>query len=192
MTVSEVVSAIMRDASFYGDTGGVTVSGGEPVLHPHETIALLAACKEQGISTAIETCGYFPSEYIPALCDVTDLFLYDVKDTDPARHKAYTGVDNSLILQNLKAIDRQGGKTRLRCILVEGVNTTEEHYAALAELYLSLNRCEGVELLPYHAYAGSKCLPLGRPDNGHPEWIPTPETVAQAKAVLTSHGVKVR
>ncbi len=191
MTLSDVLESIGRDKAFYGDVGGVTVSGGEPMSHPREVLALLTACKAQGISTAIETCGAFPSEYIPELCDVTDLFLYDIKDTDPARHKAYTGADNRLILQNLRSIDGHGGRIRLRCIMVEGVNTATAHYAALAELYHTLTRCEGVELLPYHAYAGSKCLPLGRPDNAHPQWIPTPETLEQAKNTLLSYGVKV-
>ncbi len=194
-TVEEILDTVLRDRSFYGDSrlaeGGITVSGGEPMTHPEGVIALLTACKEAGISTCVETCGEFSPTHLPALCEVTDLLLWDVKDTNSDRHKAYTGADNTRILRNLREADRLGAKTRMRCILVAGVNTEERHYEALAELYRSLNHCEGVELLPYHAYGGSKMIPLGMPDNGRTEWIPAPETVEGAKAFLRERGVRV-
>ena len=191
MTVDEILAAVLRDKAFYGDRGGITVSGGEPMLHPEGVIALLTACKEAGITTCVETCGEFSPPHLPALCGVTDLFLWDVKDTDPARHKTYTGADNTRILQNLKEADRLGAKTRLRCILVGGVNTAESHYGALAELCAGLTHCEGVEFIPYHAYGGSKMLPLGMPDNGRVEWIPDGRTVEGAKEFLRNRGVTV-
>ena len=159
--------------------------------HPEGVISLLTACKEAGITTCVETCGEFSPAHLPALCGVNDLFLWDVKDTDPHRHKAYTGVDNIRILENLREADRLGAKNRLRCILVQGINTAESHYEALAELYGDLAHCEGIEFLPYHAYGGSKMIPLGMPDNGRVEWIPDGETVAAAKAYLARRGIPV-
>ena len=191
MTVEEILGAVLRDKSFYGETGGITVSGGEPMTHPAGVLTLLEAAKAAGITTALETCGEFPYAFVPLLAKVTDLFLWDVKDTDDARHKAFTGVSNRRILDNLRLCDRVGGKTRLRCILVAGVNTVESHYEALAELYHGLSHCEGVEFLPYHAYSGSKMLPLGQPDNGRVEWIPSEEAVQAAKAYLAARGVPV-
>lgn len=191
MTVDEILAAVLRDRAFYGERGGVTLSGGEPMAHPHGAIALLTACKEAGLSTCVETCGEFSPAYLPDLCNVTDLFLWDIKDTDPARHKVYTGVDNTRILQNLKEADRLGAKTRLRCIMVNGVNTVESHYDALATLYRELSRCEGIELLPYHAYGGSKMIPLGMPDNGRVEWIPDGEILTAAKSYLSRRGIPV-
>ena len=191
MTVDEIFATVLRDKAFYGDNGGITVSGGEPMTHPDGVIALLTACKAAGITTCVETCGEFSPAHLPALCSVTDLFLWDVKDTDPIRHKAYTRVDNIRILQNLKEADRLGAKTRLRCILVNGVNTVESHYTALAELYHGLSYCEGVEFIPYHAYGGSKMIPLGMPDNGRVEWIPDKAAVEAAKAYLRDRGVPV-
>jgi pyruvate formate lyase activating enzyme len=191
MTVEEILGTVLRDKSFYGDNGGITVSGGEPMTHPEGVIALLTACKEAGITTCVETCGEFSPAHLPALCRVTDLFLWDVKDTDPTRHKAYTGVDNTRILQNLKEADCLGAKTRLRCILVNGVNTVESHYGALAELYASLTHCEGIECIPYHAYGGSKMIPLGMLDNGRVEWIPHNGTVEGAKEFLRMRGITV-
>lgn len=191
MTVEEILAAVLRDKSFYGEAGGITVSGGEPMTHPDGVIALLAACREAGITTCAETCGEFPAHHLPALCAVTDLFLWDVKDTDPTRHKLHTGVDNARILQNLREADRLGAKTRLRCILVKGVNTVESHYQGLVDLYRSLSHCEGVEFIPYHAYGGSKMLPLGQPDNGRVEWIPDETIVEAAKAYLRESGIPV-
>ncbi len=197
-TVAEVMETVSRDRAFYGEVdasgrtvGGLTVSGGEPMAHPEGTLALLSAAREAGFSTVVETCGQFDPAALPRLCALSDLLLWDVKDTDPARHQRYTGVLNERILANLRAADRLGGKTRLRCILVAGVNTEESHYAALADLYADLTHCEGVEFLPYHAYSGSKMLPLGKPDNGRVEWIPDEATVAAAKEFLRRHGVQV-
>ncbi len=191
MTVEAITAAVLRDRAFYGNTGGVTLSGGEPMTHPEGAIPLLTACREAGITTCVETCGEFSPVYLPALCAVTDLFLWDVKDTDPTRHRTYTGVDNTRILQNLKEADRLGARTRLRCILVNGVNTVESHYEALAALYGELSHCEGIELIPYHAYGGSKMIPLGMPDNGRVEWIPSDGTVEAAKAFLRERGTTV-
>ena len=191
MTVEEILSAVLRDKSFYGELGGITVSGGEPMTHPDGVIALLTACREAGITTCVETCGEFSTRHLPALCAVTDLFLWDVKDTDPTRHKTHTGVDHTRILHNLREADRLGAKTRLRCILVNGVNTVESHYEGLVALFQSLPHCEGVEFIPYHAYGGSKMLPLGQPDNGRVEWIPDGGIVEAAKTYLRERSVPV-
>lgn len=191
MTVGEILDTVLRDRSFFGESGGITLSGGEPMLHPSGVLALLSACKQAGLNTAVETCGEFSRMFIPALVKLTDLFLWDIKDTDDERHKQYTGAPNLRILENLQLADRLGGRTRLRCILVNGVNTDETHVRKLAELYHSLRHCEGIECLPYHAYGGSKMLPLGRADNGRPEWIPTEATVADIKKHLAEQGVKV-
>jgi pyruvate formate lyase activating enzyme len=191
MTVEDIVSSVMKDKAFYGEAGGVTLSGGEALIHGEKTIALLTACKAAGLDTAVETCGYFDGEMIPELIPLVDLFLWDVKDTDDDRHKAYTGVSNRRILENLRQVDRLGGRTRLRCILVNGINTNEAHYASLAEIAVGLTHCEGVEFLPYHAYGGSKMIPLGLEDNGRVEWIPDWEAVEVAKNHLKTRGVRV-
>ena len=189
-TVEEILETVLKDRAFYGEWGGVTLSGGEPLLHGAGALALLRACKAAGVTTAVETCGYFDGSMIPELVSAVDLFLYDVKDTDDGRHRTYTGVSNRRILDNLRRVDALGGRTRLRCILVAGVNTDGAHYAALTELAAGLSHCEGVEFLPYHAYAGSKMIPLGLPDNGRVEWIPSAETVQEAVAYLSARGVR--
>ncbi len=189
MTVAQIIDTVWRDIAFYGEKGGVTLSGGEPFAQGEAVVALLRACKERGLPTAVESCGFADEKLLLAALPYVDLFLWDVKDTDAARHERYTGVSNEKILQNLHTVDAAGGKTRLRCILVNGVNTERGHYEKIAALARELQHCEGVELLPYHAYAGTKATHLGLPDNGRREWIPTDAQLAEARAVLQSAGV---
>lgn len=113
---------------------------------------LLKEAKERGIGTAVETCGYAEGRALLETAEYTDLFLWDVKDTDSIRHHDYTGASNELILRNLLAADRAGVATILRCILVEGVNMDPAHYDRIAELFKGLRHCLGVQLLPYHTY----------------------------------------
>ena len=187
-TAEELISIIEKDKAFYGNAGGMTLSGGEPLLQGEGAVMLLRACRERGVSTAVETCGYVDESVLLSVIPCVDLFLWDVKDTNDCRHERYTGVSNKRILENLALADANGAKTRLRCILVNGVNTNEEHYRAVAEIASSLANCEGVEWIPYHAYGGTKATFLGLEDNGRAEWIPTPEQLEQAREVLGLRG----
>jgi len=191
MTLAEILGVIKKDLAFYGGKGGMTLSGGEPLIHGEPVCELLRLCKKLGISTAVETCGYFKSEILQKAVKYTDIFLWDVKDTNSERHRRYTGVTNEKILENLFLADRMGAKTRLRCILVKGINTDVMHYTKIADVALSLENCEGVEFIPYHAYGGSKMLLLGRADNGNTDFIPLDADIALAKSTLASRGVKV-
>lgn len=183
-TVQELLAVVEKDRAFYTDNGGVTLSGGEPFLQGQATIDLLKACKENNLHVVVETCGYAPFSVIQAAIPYVDLFLWDVKDTNDTRHLTYTGVGNKKILQQVKAADAFGAKTRLRCILVNGINTEETHYREIGALAHSLQGCEGVEFLPYHAYGGSKSVFLGKADNGNADWIPAKEQIQRAKTIL--------
>ncbi len=160
-SVGEIVETVLKDASFYGQNGGLTVSGGEPTAQPEALLSLLAAAKAAGISTAIETCGSFGEHLTDDLCSLVDLFLFDVKDTDAARLKENTGADLSGILKNLHRIDDAGGKTVLRCILIPDVNLNNLHAEKIAMLYWELKNCLYVELLPYHPFGTSKSTRIG-------------------------------
>ena len=191
LSIEEILKTVQKDEAFYGARGGVTLSGGEPFLQGVHTVALLEACKKHGLTTAVETSGYTDPEVLRAAISFVDLFLWDIKDTDEARHLRYTGVSNRRILDNLHLADQLGARIRLRCILVGGVNTDAEHYRAVATLASTLSCLEGVELIPYHAYAGSKATLLGRDDNGNPDWIPSPIQLDEARRVLESSGVTI-
>lgn len=190
MTVSTLVETVLRDRAFYGETGGVTLSGGEPLLYP-QVIDLLRALSAAGLHIAVETCGAVPSERIVAAAPYVGSWLYDIKDTDPERLLHMTGGHLSQILDNLRLCDRlTAGHIRLRCIAVRGVNTTPAHWQAVSEIYHSLAHGEGVDVLPYHAYAGSKALRLGLEDDSHPDWIPTKQELAEAQSILSSHDIE--
>ena len=192
MTVEEVLSAAEKDRAFYGSEGGITLSGGEPLAQPAAVLALLKQCREKGIGTAIETCGYFDGKILSELVPLTDLFLWDLKIGDEELHRKYTGVSNRRIIDNLLKADELGAETVLRCIMVKNVNMNEEHYAAVAEVWNRLKHCRYAELLPYHAYGGSKMLPLGLADNGRTDWAPDEEEIARAKEILQQKGVRVK
>lgn len=192
MTVEEILRLVLRDAPFFGEHGGVTLSGGEPLFHPG-SLALLEALRAAGLHVAVETSGAVPRSRMVAAAPLADLWLYDIKDTDPPRLRAMTGADAGHILDNLAACDAHtAGRIRLRCILVRGVNHTPAHWQAVAALSRRLLHCDGVELLPYHAFAGSKSLRLGRPDVSRPDWIPSPADIAEAKRLLRSAGASVQ
>jgi pyruvate formate lyase activating enzyme len=191
MSVDEILSEAEKDLAFYGENGGITLSGGEPLAQGEKTISLLEVCKKKGLNTVIETCGQVDTDVLLKAIPLVDLFLWDIKDTEVDRHKKYTGVSGEKILKNLILADLSGAKTRLRCILVNGVNTSKEHYRKIAETAMSLSHCEGVEWIPYHAYGGTKATFLGHEDNGKVEWIPTEEQVNDAKFTVQSMGVTV-
>ena len=163
MSVSEVLSEVVRDKSFYDNSGGgVTVSGGEPLMHADFCHALFTLAKGEGISTACETSGFGKWENLERLASVTDIFLFDYKETSPERHREYTGADNSIILGNLARLDSIGAKIVLRCPIIPGLNDREEHFlgiAAVANKYPSIIR---VELEPYHSLGKSKADAIGK------------------------------
>ena len=188
-SLQKLLEIIEKDRAFYGKNGGVTVSGGEPFLQAEETIALLKLCKENGIHTAVETCGFFPPDILSRAKEITDLFLWDLKDTDPERHLKNTGVSNEPIIRNLILADSLGTKTRIRCILVNGVNTDALHYLRIADIVRKLQHCEGVECIPYHSFGGAKTVALGRSDSGNDPWIPSAEQMREAKRHLEENGI---
>ena len=155
------------------------------------TISFLKACKERGISTAVETCGYADSDIMLAATRCVDLFLWDIKDTDDERHKRYTEVSNNKILENLLAVNESGARIRIRCIIVNGVNTDDKHYESVAEVAGRINNLDGVELIPYHAYGGAKSVFIGKEENGKTEWIPTESQMEHAREILKKSGVLV-
>lgn len=185
MSVEDVIREVEKDRAFYDESGGgITLSGGEPIAQFDFTLGLLEAARESGIGTCIETSGFGPAERFLKVVPYTDLFLWDIKDTDSDRHRLNTGVSIGSIISNLKAVDLQGGNTILRCILISGVNLNDEHLDKVGALLGTLRNCRGVELMPYHPYGGSKFAKLGMKISGDKEHIPTPEQMLQAKDYL--------
>ncbi len=189
MTPEEIFDVVLRDEAFYGAEGGLTLSGGEPLLYPEGCLELLQLAHSRGMTTAVETAGLFNGAYIPALAENADRFLWDYKDSDPVRHRRNTGVSPDGIWQNLRLLDDQNVCIELRCILLRGINMEPAHYEAIARLAASLRHLAGVRVFPYHAFGGSKNRQLGYADNGHREWIPTQEEMEAARDYLAARGV---
>ena len=163
MRAQEVIDEVLRDKVFYDNSGGgLTLSGGEPLLQFDFAYELLNLAKQNGIHTCMETCGFAKTEDILKIAEFTDIFLYDWKLTDEKLHEEYIGVKNDLILENLRQIDAVGAKTILRCPIIPGVNDTKEHFQGIADIANSLINILSIEIEPYHSLGNNKYRKLGR------------------------------
>jgi len=163
VTVSEVMTDIVRDRIFYDQSGGgVTFSGGEPTAQPQFLKKLLTECRREGISTAIETCGYVEITTLIDLADSTDLILYDLKGHDNVRHRSNTGVIAAPILENLDALAKVHHSIWLRLPIVPGFTDDPKEMELLASMYSSLKSIKRVNLLPYHPLGHAKLKKLGK------------------------------
>jgi pyruvate formate lyase activating enzyme len=187
MTVDEVLDEAEQDSTFYRESGGgITVSGGECLLQPDFTAALLAGAHERGISTAIETAGNVPWAFVEKVLPHVDTVLHDHKITDPARHKKWTGVDNARILGNFKrAYETFPDKTFIaRTPLIPGVNDDEDHIRAVLAFIRPHKNVIDYELLPYFRFGESKYGFLGRVYELADFQPPTPESLARLRAII--------
>lgn len=150
-TVEQVIKEILKDRSFYEESGGgVTFSGGEPVQQKDFLLTLLTACKQNDIHTTVDTTGYVPTEDLLNILPVTDQFLYDIKHMDASVHEDICGVSNQRILDNLKTLSGNGANFRIRIPIIPGINDDEQNLQRTAEFVSTLKGVESVDLLPYH------------------------------------------
>ncbi|MBI2504922.1 MAG: glycyl-radical enzyme activating protein [Candidatus Latescibacteria bacterium] len=193
VSVAEVLELVRRDQPFYQTSGGgLTLSGGEPTLQFGFVRALLQAARAEGLHCCVETCGFGPAAHFAELLPLVDLFLFDLKETDEERHRAFTGVLRGPILENLRLLHDRGGRVRLRLPLVPGYNARPEHFAAVAELARSLPGLEGVELMPYHRLGTGKLERLGLEAKDRLEIEVPDEAVVEAwVAAFAALGVQV-
>jgi len=163
LTVEQVMNVVERDSVYYRNSGGgVTFSGGEPTMQPKFLLACLKRCKDAGIHTAVDTCGFVKWSVFVELLPYIDLFLYDLKHMDSKKHQQFTGVGNELILENLKRISQQGKPIWVRIPLIPGYNDCEENLRGVAEFVRPLETVEKVSLLPYNILTGAKYQFIGK------------------------------
>jgi pyruvate formate lyase activating enzyme len=185
VTVPELLGQIERDVVFYDQSGGgVTLTGGEPLMQPCFTIELLRACQEHGIHTAVDTSGYAAWKFVAETAQHTDLFLYDLKLMDDERHRKFTGVSNRLILSNLQSLSAGEAQVIVRIPLIPGVNDDEQNLSLMQQFLSGLPRLAGVEVLPYHAIAEAKYSALDLAYRLPELASPTAERVEWAKALV--------
>lgn len=190
MSVEETLFEIEKDRPFYGADGGVTLSGGECMANPAFSLGVLRGCREHGINTQIETSLYASPDIVDAFCEATDKVIADIKLIDPVRHKAATGVDNALILSNIKRLAQSDANLLLRVPLIPGYTDDEENIRGIAEFVASLGRDIPVELLNYNPMCREKYESLRQEYLMDPNQHELPEESVDAlKAILTGYGL---
>lgn len=177
-TVEEVITEVLKDKDFYATSGGgITLSGGEPMLQFDFAYALLQRAKEEGLHVCMETCGYAPEEQYRKISGLVDIFLFDYKETDPLRHKEYTGVSNEHIRSNLRVLDELGCRIVLRCPIIPTCNDRQEHFEGIAAMAESLENVSEIHIEPYHPMGSGKADRLGIPYPLKGLTFPAEETV---------------
>lgn len=162
MTVEALMAEVLKDEVFYADSGGgVTLSGGEPLDQPGFSESILKACKSLALHTAVETAGHVPWSSFERIIPFTDLFLFDIKHTDPDKLKEFTKGDAARILQNLKKLVTRAKHIIVRTPVIPGFNDSPEEIQKIARLVKSLG-IEELHMLPYHRYGQNKYKLMGR------------------------------
>lgn len=189
----ELMAEIEKDLPFHDESGGgVTFSGGEPLAQPEFLLEALDACGEREIHRVVDSTGHAPAELLRRAAAETELFLYDLKLMDPARHLRYTGRELAPILANLRLLAELGKPVELRVPVIPGVNDDMENIEATGSLAAELENVTGLVLLPFHRIAMHKYerfgMALRLPETPEPE----PEALRAAANALAAHGLTVR
>jgi pyruvate formate lyase activating enzyme len=163
MTAGAVIADVLRDAVFYSGNGGLTLTGGEPIMQPVFAGAILRLAKSEGIHTAIETCGAVSWENIKRLLPYLDLVLFDIKHVNREVHRYFTGASNAIILDNLRRTVQAGANVVVRVPLIPGFNDDIESLTGIAEFVQRLQVVREVHVLAYHTLGRAKYRALGLP-----------------------------
>lgn len=162
MKTDEVMQIIRRDQPFYDQSdGGITLSGGEPLLQADFAASLLSACRSERIHTAVDTAGHVSWSQFEKILSLTDLFLYDIKGISSKNHQNHTGTDNRLILQNLERLAASSARLIIRIPIIPGHNDNLEEMRKTAEYLKQFSSIELIEFSPYHNLAEGKTASLG-------------------------------
>ena len=190
VTPEDLLPLLLEDRAFYESSGGgVTLSGGECLMQPEFCAELLRLLKQEGIHTAVDTCGFVRREALDAVIPYADIFLYDLKAVDEDVHIRCTGQSNRLILDNLRYLDELGKAMEIRIHYVPGLN--DHQLPKIRDFIQTLNHVTGVRLLPYHNYAGTKYAALGIP-NTLPDTLPSQQEMELGKKLLSDVGISLK
>jgi pyruvate formate lyase activating enzyme len=192
-TVEEVLAEAEKDRIFYEQSGGgVTLSGGDPAVQAEFAEALLDACRERGLRTAVDTAGLTKNGALARLAAKTDLLLFDLKLMDDARHREFTGVSNALILDNLERLAAAGPAIWVRIPLVRGVNDDDDNIRRTVAFLKRLKTVRRVGLLPYHAGGLDKAGRIGKGAKFRKFEAPSEERLAAIEAAFREASFEVR
>jgi pyruvate formate lyase activating enzyme len=192
VSVKEILEEIEKDMPFFNESGGgVTFSGGEPLLQHDFLNALLTECKERDIDTIVQTCGFAPYEIVDRVRDKVDLFLYDIKIMDDRKHRKYTGGSNRQILENLKKLAESGSSIVISFPIIPGINDDDNNVTRTAEFIHSLPNIKHVNLLPYHRAGIEKYKSLGKPYKLDRIQPPSNQRIKSIKEKIEALGIRV-
>ena len=201
-TMDELMAEVEKERVIMEDSGGgVTICGGEPLMHPEGTLEILRELGRRGFHRTVDTTLYAQPDVVKAVAQECELLLIDLKLMDSEKHRLYTGVGNELILQNIRLIAEAGHDFRIRIPLIEGINADEQNIEATARFLYSLHSSPSqggvgggsVHLLPYHDVGKDKHLRMGSRYNpqGYPMATPTDETLQRCRQQLEAYGLHV-
>lgn len=192
-SVDEVFESIRKDKPFFDSSGGgLTIGGGEATWHPDFVLALMARCRAEGISVAVDTCGYVDTDSGREILRQADLLLFDIKGLDPKRHLEGTGVDNALIWDNLRMRDREGGPVIIRLPIIPGYTDLDDDLLCVAESLSKLTCIRRVDILPFHQYGLSKYREIGMEYTMNPELSVSEERQQEIKSLFEFYGFNVQ
>ncbi len=192
VTADKVMGEVLKDRAFYEQSGGgVTFSGGEPLLQPHFLYELLCFARSSGLHTAIDTSGMAPWDVLNTLRPLTDIFLYDIKHMNGYKHHQLTGVPNGLILSNLRALRKVHVDIVLRVPVIPKLNDDQDNLEAVRDLAVELGIAK-VHLLPYHVFGSDKYERLGLLNKMHSVAAPSSDELARVKDILEHPGLEIK
>ncbi len=192
MDINQLLKTIESESLFFDQSGGgVTFSGGEPLMHYKALLELLEKCGQRHIHRVVDTSLFSRSEIVKQIAEKTELFLVDLKHMDDEKHKKYTGVSNQLILKNIQLLSDTGSDFWIRIPLIEGVNADDENIKASAEFLSKLKwSSKLVNLLPYHDIGKNKHLKLGSTYNGADMHEPSADLIEHCIQIFHSYGIE--
>ncbi len=193
MSAGQVMAQVEKDIIFYDESGGgVTFSGGEPLMQPDFLFELLGQCKTMGIHTAVDTTCYAEPQIVMKVAEKTDLFLCDIKHMDPVPHEQFTSVDNALILYNIRSLSDAGKRIVVRIPIIPGFNDEPDNIEKTAEFAASLAAVRQIDILPYNIAGKEKSTRLTGRFGLMEAQAPHDEQMADIAETLKSFGFEVK
>lgn len=193
VSAREILQEIVKDSVFYDQSGGgVTFSGGEPLMQPVFLTALLNLCKDKGFHTAVDTSCYAEPEILESIIEITDLFLCDLKHLDGLKHEKYTGVNNVLILDNIRLLSSRARQLIIRIPVIGGFNDQPTEIRSMGEFIKSLKTIKQIDLLPYNSGGISKAERLEKRQGMMKAARPTEPQLREFTELLEQMGFQVK
>jgi pyruvate formate lyase activating enzyme len=193
ISVAEVMAEVDKDRIFYDQSGGgVTFSGGEPLMQPEFLLAMLKQCRQVGIHTAVDTTCYAEPKIIQDVLSKTDMFLCDLKHMDSSVHKRYTGVGNELILDNIRYLAGAGAKILIRIPIIPGFNDDDKNIKETARFVRTLENVDRIDILPYNRGGLEKSVRLSADLELMQIDVPSDEKIEGIADTFRKHGFEVK